>query len=105
MIVNIAINSTNHAYTIEHTAWCLIDNFLKPLYEQCIEKTYRAYVGCMEKIIAWAHEFYIEYCDQLSDWNLFKNSNRNIFNAGSSHDFLLAWAQQKIDQCLIGEAG
>ena len=101
MNTNINSHPNNHTAQIGEIANLLADNFVKPLYHCCTEKNYYVYIGILTEIINWAHEFYDQYQDKLEDWEAFKKSGDNIYNAATRHEFLVAWGNARANKFFI----
>ncbi len=98
---NMIRHLTNHTAQICEIANRLADNFVKPLYNLCTEKNYYVYIGILTEIIEWAHEFFEQYHYSLSDWEAFKKSSENIYNATTPHEFLVAWGNERANKFFI----
>ena|ERR1700712_2055670 len=90
--------------TLHNTSYIaafLARNFVKPLYDFCNEKNFFVYTGCFDEIVSWAHEFYNQHYEQINDWEVFKRSNDNIYNAVSPYGFLMAWGDNKMKSFFV----
>ena len=87
-------------------AACLSDNYLKILYDFCSERNLFGYTGCLSEISDWSHEFFREYQDKMAEWEVFEESNDNIYNAVAWDDFLIEWGCDRIKKFLneLGES-
>lgn len=82
-------------------AVCLITHFAKPVYDFYNGKSYRLYVKSMEEIIDWSFEFHTQYYHRLKDWDAFKVSDDNIYNAADRESFLVSWGDCRIKEFFI----
>jgi len=81
-------------------AACLSDNYLKILYDFCNGRNLFGYIGCLSEISDWSHEFYREYYDKMNEWEVFEESDDNIYNAVSWDDFLIEWGFNRFKKFL-----
>ena len=81
---------------VNEIASSLADNFVRQLYDFYNEKSYSAYLKSMSEIYHWAHEFYIQYNYKLNDWESFKESPENSYQAISKEGFLIAWGKNRM---------
>ena len=77
-------------------AACLADHYLNQLYE----KSQIGYIGVLDEISAWAHEFYNKYYQPMKDWEAFEESDANIYKAICWDDFVVAWGQDRFNAYL-----
>jgi hypothetical protein len=82
----------------------LIENFLKPLNQLSREKNYFVHVASLAEIVDWSEDFWNEYFDLPGDWETFRCSNRNTFNAENINDFIVAFGREKFKTFCIEKA-
>ncbi len=86
----------NQTDLIDTIADRLVENFVEPLFEQSREKNYFVYLGTVAEIMSWSQELHDTYYQQLLDWENFKTSSGNIYQAATRDDFIIAWGRDKI---------
>ena len=73
----------------------LVEHFVKSLNQLSSEKSYFVHVASLAEIVDWSEEFCNQYSDLPDDWETFKSSSRNIFNADNINEFVVAFGQAK----------
>ena len=74
----------------------LAKNCMKSLLELSKEKNYSIYIGGLAEILDWSNEFYDEYYDKIINWEIFKSSSDNIYNAVTLDDLIIAFGWDRI---------
>ena len=74
----------------------LLDNCIKLFYKVSKEKNYYIQVGIIAEILDWSNEFTEIYYDKTINWDLFKNSKKNIHDAPTLYDLIIVFGQEKI---------
>ena len=74
-------------------AACLADHYLEQLYAT----SQIGYIGVLDELSAWAHEFYHKYYEQMKNWETFEQSEANIYKAICWDDFVVAWGQDRLN--------
>lgn len=69
---------------------------MEPLFEPGKEKNYNAQIGGLAEIIDWSREFYDLYFDKINNWEMFKYSKHNIYNAVILDDLIIAFGKARI---------
>jgi hypothetical protein len=72
--------------------------FMKPLLEFNKEKNYPAQVGGLAEILDWSREFYEQYYDKITNWEIFRCSSYNIYNAGTPGDLIDAFGRERFNK-------
>lgn len=96
-------HSKNHFDQVSEIANCLADNFVKPLYNFCTQKSYYVYSGILTEIIDRAQEFHEQYQDKLNDRETFEKSDDNIYDATTPHEFLVTWGNARTDKFFFSQ--
>lgn len=82
-----------NSHEIALTAACLADHFLNKIYDQ----SGLGYIGSLDVISQWSHEYYKAYYEKQMDWDAFVESVENIYKADCWDDFLYAWGAEKLN--------
>ena len=75
----------------------LVEYFARPLFDLSKEKNYHALVCTTEQIIDWSHDLSDKYYSKTTDWNKFRSSKENIFEADSMEEFVLAFGKERFN--------
>jgi hypothetical protein len=67
--------------------------FLFPSDER---KNYSEHIGRLAEILDWAEEFYEQYYDKILNWQMFKRSTDNIYDANTSDELIIAFGKEKL---------
>ena len=70
--------------------------FIGPLLELNNEKTYSKYIEGLAEILVWSNEFYDLYYHKTKDWELFKRSNDNIYNAETPEGLIIDFGLERM---------
>ena len=81
-------------------AACLADNFLKPLYDFCSKHNLHGYIGTLNVVSEWAHDFYDIYNEKIADWESFESSGDNIYESIAWDDFVISWGRDLLEKFL-----
>jgi hypothetical protein len=76
----------------------LAKNFLVPLFDLTNEKNYSAQIGRLAEILDWAKEFYDRYYATITNWEKFRYSNDNVYNACTLEDFIISFGKEKLQK-------
>jgi len=83
----------------------LVESFVKPLNQLSNEKNYFTHVASLAEIVDWSHDFLWEYSYVFDDWNAFKSSSANIFNADNITAFIVAYGLKRFQLFCDENAG
>lgn len=75
----------------------LVEYFARPLFDLSNEKNYHALVCTIEQIIDWSHDLADKYYYKTRDWNKFRSSKENIFEADRMEEFVLAFGKERFN--------
>ena len=67
--------------------------FLFPSNER---KNYAEHIGRLAEILDWAEEFYEQYYVKILNWEIFKQSAENIYNAGTPDELIIRFGQERL---------
>ena len=70
--------------------------FIGPLLESNIEKNYSKYIDGLAEILVWSNEFYDLYYYKIMDWDAFKRSNYNIYNAETLEGLIIDFGFERM---------
>ena len=85
---------------IDMVAIQLAKYFIGPLLEMNTEKNYSKYVEGLAEILVWSNEFYDLYYSKIMDWELFKRSNDNIYNAETLEGLIIDFGfERMVNHC------
>ena len=80
---------------IKMVAIHMAKNFMKPLLEFSKDLNYSAQVGGLAEILDWSREFYEQYYDKIANWEIFRSSSDNIYNAVTRGDLIDAFGRER----------
>ena len=66
------------------------------MFELTKEKSYSAHIGGLAEILDWSHEFCEQYYDKVLNWEMFKSSSNNIYNAFSLDDLIVSLGRERL---------
>src|SRR5215216_5715862 len=92
------MGSKQERHFIEMVAGRLAEDTLELLYQLSAEKNYYIHVGGLAEILDWANQFYDHYYNKVINWEIFRYSDDNIYNAATLDDFILAFGQDRISK-------
>ena len=79
---------------IKMVAILLAKNFIAPLFELTKEKSYSAHIGGLAEILDWSNEFCDQYYDNVLNWEMFRSSSNNIYNAYTLDDLIVSFGRE-----------
>jgi hypothetical protein len=82
---------------IDRVAIQLAKYFIGPLLELNSEKNYSKYIEGLAEILVWSKEFYDLYYYKTMDWEMFKKSNDNIYNAETLEDLIIDFGFERLE--------
>jgi len=74
----------------------LAKNFIASLLELTKEESYSARIGGLAEIIDWSKEFCDRYYDKITNWEMFRWSNDNIYNAFTLDDLIICFGKERL---------
>jgi hypothetical protein len=74
----------------------LAKNFIASLLELTKEKSYSANMGGLAEIIDWSKEFCDQYYYKVTNWEMFKWSSDNIYNAFTLDDLIVCFGKERL---------
>ena len=80
----------------------LTETFIDLLYKLGNEKNYYTHVGIIAELLEWSVDFTDQYYYKVIDWEIFKRSNENIYNADSLQDFVIAFGHERVKKIYSG---
>ena len=86
----------NHVDFIKMVANSLAKIYIEPLFELCTEKSQAIHIGGLAEILDWSREFHDQYYDKIIDWETFKCSNDNIYNAATLDSLIIEFGRDRI---------
>lgn len=66
------------------------------LLELTKEKSYAAHIGCLAEIGDWSKEFCDQYQDKITNWEMFRWSSDNIYNAFTLDDLIVCFGKERL---------
>jgi hypothetical protein len=81
---------------IKMVANLLAKNFIAPLFELTKEKSYSAHIGGLAEILDWSNEFCDQYYDNVLNWEMFRSSSNNIYNAFTLDDLIVSFGRERL---------
>jgi len=76
----------------------LAKNFMASLLELTKEESYAAHIGCLAEIGDWSKEFSDQYQDKITNWEMFRWSSDNIYNAFTLDDLILCFGKERLEK-------
>lgn len=92
------IPSYDHDRSLLLYTACIADAIFQPLYHFVQRKDLFGYVDTLHEIARWAIEFHNHYRQLMLNWDEFEESELNIYNCTSWDDFLLCWANDRLEK-------
>ena len=74
----------------------LAKNFIASLLELTKEESYSGSIGGLAEIIDWSKEFCDQYYDKITNWEMFRRSSDNIYNAFTLDDLIICFGQERL---------
>ena len=74
----------------------LAKNFMASLFELTKEKSYSAHIGGLAEILDWSKEFCNRYYDKVTNWEMFRWSSDNTYNAITLDDLIVFFGREKL---------
>ena len=74
----------------------LAKNFMGPLFELTKEKGYSAHIGGLAEILDWSKEFCDQYYAKITNWEMFRWSSDNIYNAYTLDDLIVSFGRERL---------
>ncbi len=74
----------------------LVEKLIWFLFPLNSEKNYAAHIGGLAEILEWSEEFYSKYYDKILNWETFKRSSENIYNAVTPDDLIITFGQERL---------
>lgn len=82
----------------------LVAHFVQPLSYFSGRRNYELHVASLAEIIDWSEDFFIRYFDIISDWERFRASSDNIFEADTLQDFITRFGQERFNMFCLENA-
>ena len=76
----------------------LAKNFMAPLFDLTKEKGYSAQIGALAEILDWSKEFCDHYHVKITDWETFRWSGDNIYNAFTLDDLIDFFGRERLQK-------
>ena len=74
----------------------LAKNFIASLLEFTKEESYSARIGGLAEIIDWSKEFCDQYYDKITNWEMFRSSSDNIYNAFTLDELIVFFGKERL---------
>jgi hypothetical protein len=84
-----------HSEFVENVTGQLMKSFLTPLKQYRTDTTFFTHVGILSEILEWSLEFSAFYYHRLSNWQKFRQSEANVFNADTLEEFVTGFGHLK----------
>lgn len=90
------LETQNQFDFIKMVANRLADKLIWFLFPSNKGKNFSEHIGGMAEILEWSEEFYIRYYEKILNWEAFKRSTENIYNAAIQDDLIVAFGEEKL---------